>query len=156
MRKIIFSALLLASLTGCQSDDPATTNNNPVAVDFALVGRENLYGNGSEQISESNLVINDTPAWQALLDQMTTANTLPLDFGNTDIDFSQWTVVAVFDQVQMSGGYAIDVVSIESDNTSVIVDVEKSNGGEGAEATVITQPYHIVKMPKTNLPVTFE
>ncbi|PZR19536.1 MAG: hypothetical protein DI539_13655 [Flavobacterium psychrophilum] len=159
MRKIIFSGLLLAAMVSCQNDDASTTNNSnsdPSLVEFTSVGKENLYGNGAEEINESNLVINDNAAWQDLLGQMTTVNDLPFGFGDPNVDFSQWTVIATFDKVQMSGGFAIDVVSVTEENGGVVVDVEKTGGGSGAEATVITQPFHIVKIPKTNLPVTFE
>ncbi|MHA3788105.1 protease complex subunit PrcB family protein [Flavobacterium hauense] len=159
MRKIIFSGLLLAAMVSCQSDDAATTNsqkNDPVVLEFTSVGKENLYGNGAEDIGESNLVINDNDAWQNLLAEMTAVNTLPLNFGDTNIDFSQWTVIATFDKIQSYGGFSIDVVSVTEGDTQIVVDVEKSSGGPGAAATVITQPFHIVKIPKTSLPVTFE
>lgn len=159
MRKIIFSGLLLAALMGCQSDDPEATNNqngDPVAVAFTSVGKENLYGNGAEDIDESNLVINDSSAWQDLLDQMTFVNDLPPGFGDTNVDFEQWTVIASFDQIQSYGGFSIDVISVTEKDGQIVVDIEKSGGGQGAATTVITQPFHIVKIPKTTLPVTFE
>jgi hypothetical protein len=159
MRKIIFSGLLLTVLIGCQSDDPQATNGqngDPVAVEFTSVGKENLYGNGVEEINESNLVINDAAAWQDLLDQMTLVNDLPTGFGDTNIDFTQWTVIASFDQIQSYGGFSIDVMSVTEEDEQIVVDIEKSGGGQGAAATVITQPFHIVKIPKTTLPVTFE
>jgi len=156
MRRIIFSALLLAAMVGCQNDDAATTNNEPALLEFTVVGKENLYGNGAEDIDEGNLVINDDASWQALLGKMTAVNNLPSNFGDTNIDFSQWTVIASFDQIQAYGGYSVDVVSVTEEDEQIVVDIEKSGGGQGAAATVITQPFHIVKIPKTTLPVTFE
>lgn len=156
MRKIIFSGLLLAAMVSCQSDDAATTNNEPVLLEFTAIGKENLYGNGVEDIDEGNIVINDNEAWQNLLEHMTAVNGLPWNFGNTEIDFSQWTVIATFDKIQAYGGFSIDVVSVSKEEAQVIVDIEKSSGGSGAAATIITQPFHIVRIPKTTLPITFE
>jgi hypothetical protein len=155
MKKIIFSGLLLATMVSCQSDDAATTNNNSIAIDFGTLGKENLYGNGVEGINESNIVVNDDTSWEILLDQMTTVNNLPWNFG-PNVDFTQSTVIATFDKVQMSGGFAIDIISVTEGNGKVVVDIEKSEGGEGAATAIITQPYHIVIIPKTTLPVTFE
>ncbi|MFP9100133.1 protease complex subunit PrcB family protein [Flavobacterium sp. RHBU_24] len=155
MKKIVLFAALAFAATGCQDDGANTLTTDPVAIEFSQVGKSDLYGNGAENIEGGNLVINADADWQALLTQMAAVNPLPEGF-NADVDFSQFTVIAAFDPIRPNGGHFIDVVSVATTGAAVTVDVNSSGPEGGNATTVMTQPYHIIKIPKTTLPVAFE
>ena len=55
-------------------------------------------------------------------------------------------VIAIFDRVYGNGGNSIDITNITEFETNIIVTVE--NLQTGNTSSVVTQPYHIVKIPK--------
>ncbi len=156
MKRIILSAALAVSLYGCQSDEsaPLSTNDGPVAVEFTEVGNNEMMG--SENFTASNLVIDNEADWNALKMQMDAYNHFSAGFTETDIDFAAYRIIAVIDEVRLSGGYDIFVTAVTESDRQVVVDVQHTEGGAGAGATVITQPFHIVKIPQGDLPVVFE
>lgn len=129
-------------------------NNETGMITTQQIAKGNLHGSGEEGISKQNLVITNAKDWQALVLQMNRVNTVSEQFAETDINFSDYDVIAVFSDVKGSGGYRID---LEVHNTSkhTVVKV-KQKSPEGIATSVITQPYCIVKIPKTTLPVIFE
>lgn len=155
MKKLLLCAVLAFVAVSCQ-DDENTPENQPANITFTQVSKSELYGNGAENISQGNVVVNTTAQWQELLDKMTAVNDLPEDFTDTDIDFGQYTVIASFDEVKPNGGFAVNVTSVVNTGESVTVTVAYFSGGDGTGATVMNQPYHIVKIPKTTLPIIFE
>lgn len=118
------------------------------------IGTGCLYGGGSEGVLEQNLVITDSVTWNALKAQMNTVNNATYNFTEQTIDFTQWTVLAAFDQVRPSGGHALSFTSIIANYTQIVATVTDTHPN-GAATTVITQPYTIVKIPVSNLPITF-
>ena len=156
MKRIILTMALGLSLFGCQSEESEllAANDGPVAVEFTQIGKNEMMG--AENVPEANLVIDNAEDWNTLKAQMDQFNQYTSGFDETEIDFSLYRVIAVIDEVRMYGGYSIDVVSVSNDRDRIVVDVERSEGGPGAGATVITQPFHIVKIPVSDLPVVFE
>jgi hypothetical protein len=73
-----------------------------------------------------------------------------------DIDFSVYTVIAVSDERHSYGGHDITISSIVQGGNAITVSVIATAPGEGNVTAAETQPLHIVKIPKTTLPVTFE
>jgi hypothetical protein len=156
MKKIMLVAALTFAAVGCQNDEsPNDVTTDPVAIEFAHVGKSELYGNGAENIAGGNLVINSDADWQILLTKMGTVNPLPEGFG-ADVNFAESTVIAAFDPVQNNGGHSIDIVSVVEADRQITVDITNLGPEGGNATTVMTQPYHIIKIPKTTLPVVFE
>jgi len=148
MKQIITILSILFLFTSCSND-----NSNAQELQFSLIAKsENL--NGSEGISRSNLVIKDAEAWNNLITKMNSKNNLSKDFTETVIDFTKYQIIAVIDEVRPYNGYYIEIKSITENNNQFVVKVEQLNAG--GIATVITQPYHIVKMPKTSKKVVFK
>ena len=151
MKTPIFLVCLCALIMGCsEGDDPAAF----VPVDATVIGTGNLFGNGAEGISEQNLVISTTEAWNDLLTQMNSVNNVTDDFTETNIDFNQYRVIAVFDEVRGNGGFRIDL-DIWSDTNQIVVQVTDL-APQGNATTVIAQPFHVVKIALSDLPVVFQ
>ncbi len=142
--------VLLEVITGCSIENQ---NFNAISISTTLIGKGNLFGNSAENIDKQNMVIRDTATWNQLLDKMNTANTVSNTFTETDIDFDNFTVIAVFDAVQPNGGHSIDITSIIEFETTIFVKIE--NLQQGDATSVITQPYHIVKISKGDKPIAF-
>ncbi|WP_294818869.1 protease complex subunit PrcB family protein [uncultured Flavobacterium sp.] len=157
MKRIILAAAMAVSLYSCQDDDSgpiATTNNGPVAVTFTEIGNQELMG--SENFEVPRLVIDNEADWNALKAQMDLYNPYSAGFTENDIDFSQYKVIAVIDELRTSGGYDITIASVSRDREQITVHIEHSDSGPGNAASVLTQPFHIVKIPYSPLPVVFE
>lgn len=144
---ILLSVLVLS----CNSDDD---NSPTVNIESTLIAKENLYGNGDEGILKQNMVITDQSSWNDLIAQMNSVNNVSNSFSETDIDFSEYMIIAVFDEIKESGGHSLEL-NITSNPENIIVNVTEI-APEGNAATVMTQPYHIVKISTSELPIIFE
>lgn len=130
-------------------DDEQLENKNQI--NFQLIGKGNLTGNYTAQ---QNTVITNTTQWNNFLNQIDGQNNHPsTDFTETNIDFNQFMVIVVIDAVYPNGGHSVDIMTVDENSQNIEVDVEKLL--QGNVTTVVTQPYHIVKIPKILKPVIF-
>lgn len=151
MKNKILIILLSIFVLSCNSDD---SNSGTINIESTLIAKESLFGNGEEGINEQNLVISDTNTWNDLISQMNSVNNVSENFSEIDIDFSEYKVIAIFDDVKPNGGYSLDV-NIVSNSENIIVNTILSQP-EGNATTVITQPFIIVKISNSELPIIFE
>jgi len=149
--KNILIILLSIFVLSCSSDDD---NSNSTNIESTLIAKDNLYGNGAEGITEQNLIISNQTAWNNLISQMNSVNNVSDSFTVTDINFSEYTIIAVFDEIKGNGGHSLEL-SITSNSDHIIVNVTDLVP-EGNATTVITQPFHIVKISNSDLPIIFE
>lgn len=150
MKQIFFIFIILLAFVSCNSDDSDQDSSN---VTYTEIIKGDFY-NGENSNPKANLVIQDQTIWNNVLSKMNLlmpANTI---FPDTNINFTKYQVIAVFDQIRNYGGYSIDITKITETRNRIIIKVEQLK--PGGIATVITQPYHIVKMPKSNKKVIFE
>jgi len=74
------------------------------------------------------------------------------------VDFQTEMIVAVFSGEKPTGGYSIEITRIQEDSTNHVLEavVHESNPPPGAMVIqALTQPHHIVKLTRVELPVTF-
>ncbi len=142
--KTLFFTLGIFLILSCSQPDE-TTN-----ISFTEIGKGALYGNGEEGIPQSNLVITNNTDWQNLMDQMNTVNNVTDDFTETDIDFDAYEIIAIFLDVKPSG-WEVKITEIIKDDANI--HVYKTD--EEFIYSVMTQPFHIVKIPKSHKPVIF-
>src|SRR5690606_41096266 len=95
--KNVFIVLSFFLMIGCKKEEiPNNGNNNnifqPTAISFVEIGKGALYGNGAEEISQSNLVITDSVVWQSLLTQMDSVNNVSDSFSEINVDFSNYMI----------------------------------------------------------------
>lgn len=150
MKSLLF-LLVLSIFIGCDNkdDDFVSLTISPI-----LIGDGNLYGNGKENLTKQNLIISNNNAWTELMDKMNSANNETANFTETEIDFSHFILLAAFDEIKMSGGYAIEITSIVENRHDLTVTIRR-HAPEGVVYTVITQPYYIVKIPTTDKRIIF-
>jgi len=112
-------------------------------------------GYSSGHTSPAYYVIQDTETWAGVWNQHVQFMLDPMP--TPPIDFSTYTIVAVFMGEVSTGGYAIRVYDIVDAGPSIIVKVEKTEPGLGCIVTqAFTQPFHMVQIAKTDKPVYFE
>jgi hypothetical protein len=151
MKKNVLTILLSIFVLSCNSND---NNSGMVNIESTLISKGNLFGNGAEGIIEQNLIIADQISWNNLITQMNSANNVSNSFTETNIDFSEYIVIAVFEQIKVNGGHSLEL-NIISNSENIIVSVTNL-GANGNATALITQPYHIVKIKNSDLPILFE
>jgi len=122
----------------------------------AKVPFEVIHSGSYSAITEKReLIINSDADYQKLmievyknLDQMPR---IPV------VDFKKNSLVAVFMAQKTSGGYMINIDSITESSVGLTVNVTESSPGKGCTVTdALTQPYEIVKIPKTEEKTVFK
>lgn len=74
------------------------------------------------------------------------------------VDFQTEMIVAVFLGEKMTGGYGVEITKIEESRQKRILSVTIRESKPPADAMLtqaLTQPFHIVKLKKVELPATF-
>ena len=112
------------------------------------IAKGNLSGSGN--VEKQNTVITTKADWAVLLAKMSTPNPMP-SLG--EIDFEQYQVIAVIDVVRTTGGWSIDITDITEHADKIVVTYSNLNTGDAT--AVVTQPYHIVRIPKSDKVVEF-
>lgn len=164
MRKIFLVALASLGLMACSNDDSNSTEQDfePVTLDISTLLQDtilhnNLGGNGQEGIGAENRVISNVSQWNQLIDEIDYTddgvNGIVATLEAVTIDFDNEDVLAVFEEIKNYGGYSIDIVKVEEQEKKVVVTIDRLL--KGGDATVITQPFHIVKIAKVNKPIVF-
>lgn len=159
MKIIILTFLsIFGFVVSCKSYKTTTENTKTDAkmaqTEIKTIAKGNLYGSGAEGLSEQNLIIENQADWDGLMAQMNSVNTVSNQFSETKIDFSKYTVIAVFAKVKSSGGHSIEL-EITPTKETTIVNVSHL-APQGMATSVMTQPYAIVKIPKSDLPIVFQ
>jgi hypothetical protein len=120
-------------------------------LDFTTIS----VGTHSGYINQTNLTIQDSQAWVDLWNQHMVFMVEPLP--PPEVDFSTNTVIAVFMGEVSTGGYALRIYQVVETESSIVVKMERTEPGPTCIVPqVLTQPYHIVQIAKTEKPVTFD
>ncbi|WP_041566862.1 hypothetical protein [Nonlabens dokdonensis] len=148
MKNYLF-LLSLFLFISCNNDDDVNeepaTQTGPIT--FTTISQEVL--SGDEGVVQSNLVINNASDWIALMNQMDSQNIISR-FTETNIDFNNYTVVAIFLDARPYRWF-VEITSITENLNDIIVTSEESGGNFPA----VSQGFHIVKIPKTTNPFVF-
>lgn len=152
MKKLFLMVCLLLGITACSSDEnlqieeqQGINESTTIKVEFENVLHSALHS--EHPLAQNHLVIENASDWKILQDQIRIV-------AQTVIDFNQYTVIAVFDQARTDTGCTIDIVAVTELATNVEIAVDRLN--KVGIALSPSLPYHIVKIPKTNKPLTFK
>ena len=149
MKTIILILSLFISL-GCNNSDPQTPFQS-TEITFTEIGKGALFGNGVENISQTSFLINNQTEWQNLMNQMDSVNNISDTFPETNIDFETYSIVAVFLEIK-SNGWEVVINTIIENEDNITISTQETE----FVSTVITQPFHIVKIPKTTKEIVTE
>lgn len=137
MKKLVAFSLLLLMITSCKINI-ITNIQTDLAISFEILKQE-AYG-GKE--NKTNVVIKSQQQLDTLYKELGLA-------AAPKVDFEKNNVVALFMGQKNTGGYSISIKGISIENDTTIVKI-KETMPEGMAATVITAPYCIAIIPKTD------
>ncbi|MDO4783136.1 MAG: hypothetical protein Q4A09_07970 [Capnocytophaga felis] len=131
--------LLLLVIIGCGKKMNETIQD----ITFTTIAKGTLYGNGKENINKSNSIISSQSDFNDLIFKMSSVNDISNTLAEKEIDFSQYQIIAIFDEIK-SSGTSIMIKRIVEHKDYIKVFINEIIKDEA----VINQPYHIVKTPK--------
>ena len=115
-----------------------------------LIAKGNL--SGSENIKKQNTVITATGSeWDDFVWTVPAFGPMPESI--KDVDFNQYQVIAVVDVIHSNGGWSLDITDITEYDDKIVVTY--SNLKTGNDTDALSQPYHIVKIPKSDKKIEF-
>ncbi|HMS65925.1 MAG TPA: hypothetical protein PKD83_11815 [Ignavibacteria bacterium] len=123
-----------------------------VIIDPILIGKGSITI--TEGLSQQNVVITDTCAWNELKSKMDYVNYVSGSFTETEINFSDYMILASLSEIRGIGGCSIEMILIEE--FSEIIEVTIENKIPRIGLAIVCQDYHIVKIPKTNKHIIFK
>lgn len=107
-------------------------------------------GDASNQLTGRQVAIRTTAEWQALWKDHAPGEKPPV------VDFGSRMVVGVFLGSKPSTGYQVEVVGVQSEGDTLIVNYLERQPARGMlTAQVLTEPFHLVTVPKHGGPVKF-
>ena len=122
---------------------------------FTSLIKGNLFGNGAEGFKKENIVISSKEEWRSFLSKMDTTNKVSKAFENA-IDFSKEMVLVCMDKVRNSGGFSVEIMEAVKEADTLLIKVQSKGPKPMAMVTaVMIQPYHIIKIKKTNRRIKF-
>ena len=138
----LFFSLLLPAAEAC--------SNSALTLDFFRIGGGRYGGINNRQF----LTVSSEEQWKALWGEIN-GNILPLP-PTPSVDFAKYTLAAIFQGLQRSGGYSISVerVTEEEDRIAVAV-LEVEPGPRNIVTMALSSPWEVVAFPRTEKHVIF-
>jgi hypothetical protein len=136
--------LVIAFFTNCNDDSNTFIERE---LEIITIGKGTLSGSGLENIANEQLIVSDKITWDNLLIKIDAINNTSSTFSETDINFENYIIIAVFEELK-DGGWTIDITKVLEQENNILVQLENLNTGDGT--LVQEQPFHIIKVEKTN------
>lgn len=148
-----FPVLLLIYLLVNCSTSKDTELKTEIDMNYTVLKEGNLFGAGEEGFEAGAITANNAEQSNLIIQQMNSINEEIKDDIIPNIHFFDASmVVFIVDKVRGSGGHSITVENITSTGKEIIV-YAKNNAPSGPASTVMTQPYIILQLDKSTLPV---
>jgi len=164
MKNILKIAILSMVLINCSNNDNDNNvpNNNepttfePQNIDFvSIIKDEGSVSRPEGSIFYSgrqNIIFTNSTEWDFFLNNFSSYELNK--FIETDIDFTTYQILVVINDEKQTGGWSIEITTITEFENEIKVIIVTSDIGN--DTTIMSQPYHIVKIPKTNKNVVFD
>ena len=144
MKAIIFNIFILVLLTGCNDGD----NDLNKLVDFETIERDFYSGEDTPQ----NVIVNNINEWEDLWEK--TVNWTPDELPS--VNFGESMVLAVYMGEKTSGGFNVEILEVKETEELIIVVTKFTNPEtEQGLTTALTQPFHMIKIGKTDKEIIF-
>jgi hypothetical protein len=152
MKTLFLSLVLLFSISCNKIDDE--NSFEPQTITPVLIGKGDLLSAFSSNPVQQNIIITNTTEWNNFIVGMNNPNNLSKNFSEINVDFNNFQIIAVFDNIKQTGGFSIDITNVVENPNNIVVTIKHLL--TGGDNTIITQPFHIVKIPKTIKPIVFQ
>lgn len=148
MKTLITNFFLLLLISCNNSTEIQNVTNQTITP--VLIGKSSITN--PEPPLQNTLVINQMQ-WNQLLASMNAVNNVSINFTETNVDFNNYDVIAVFRNPISNSTSSIDITNITENQINRIVTVQKLRDGISND---VAQPFHIVKISKSTKPVIFQ
>lgn len=106
---------------------------------FSTVAKGDL----SEQQTAKQVTVRTDAEWKALWKDHAPAGKMPA------VDFNKTMVVGIFLGAKPSDGHDVEIVGVRTEEQDLVVEyVQKQPGRGTVAAQILTEPYHLVSLPK--------
>lgn len=145
MKYIISTLLILATLFSCSDDfDNVTLSTTTVA-------KGNYYPYQDIEDVKEYIVIANEIHWNNIKTKIQTSDLL-----EDNIDFTTYTVIAVIDEVQNTGGYSVNIESVVEQENEIVVGTNFTFPSDtGGVTQALSRPFHFIKVNKIDKTVEF-
>ena len=100
-------------------------------------------GDMSGHQNAKQVVIRTAAEWNAVWKEHSATEKLPA------VDFASSMVVGIFLGTKPSAGHAVEIVAVRTVDKDVVVEYVQKQPGRGTMAAqILTEPYHLVSVPK--------
>ena len=123
--------------------------DDSMKIEFIEIGKG--FTGVNNDISQ-NLIITSQEDWNKSLNYF--SGEIIEEFSKITINFKEYIIVGIITNNKSDTGYSVTINEILDSDNSVNVYSEMSNSGSGY--TIIVQPFHIVKIPRTHKPIEFK
>jgi hypothetical protein len=158
LRELLAKLLLLVILTPLSLSpwvamalDQGATSSPDQKVSFSTIAK----GAQSGIVVPRHLVIRDRGAWEKLWTEHTSIFIPPPP--PPPVDFSSEMVVGVYSGEKPTGGFSVEIREVHRTKAGLIVRYVEEGPSPGAmTSSVLTQPFHLIRLDRTPQPVDFE
>mgnify|MGYP003591815695 CR=1 FL=1 len=150
MKTLILSLVLFLSLSCNNSDDNQPATNVATPITPTLIGKNSISNPNSPL---QNTLITNQAQWDTLLASMNAVSNVSATFTETNINFTNFDIIAVFRNPISNSASTVDITGINENQNERVVIVQNLTNGISSD---VAQPYHIVRIPKSAKPVVFQ
>lgn len=141
---LILSFIGILFLQSCKTTAEVPTGNS--LVDFEVLAEGFLYINETEDFSQEIKIVRSEIELVALLEKMNRDNET---VEKPSVNFQNTMLLFCFDRVRGTSGHSIEVKLINETEAQISVHL-KHTGPKDMAAEVITQPFTIISIDKTD------
>lgn len=151
MKQILFFALsIFAFLYSCGTNESKQTENTASKVDFEIIKTGVLHGAGEEGFSQEAVKVSNTDEFNQIQSKINSVNKEVEDgIISNESFFDEQMLVFVFDKVRGTSGYKFKVEHTLVQNDTITISAFSKKPDEPA-ASIMTQPFQLLKMEKMN------
>lgn len=148
---LVFSSVLLFGMNCSSSKKTAIIT--PRDMTYTTIKSGNMFGAGEEGFAAGIIAASNTVDMNFLIKKINGVNDEIKESLISDVHFfDESMLLFIFDKVRGSGGHVIQVETITNTGTEISVAV-KEIAPNGPASTVLSQPYTILQLKKSTLPV---
>lgn len=152
MKNLFMSLVLFLSLSCNNNDDNNNVGFVPQTITPSLIGKGELFVPYNNINVQQNINITNQSDWNNFINVLGNSGNPSFILSETVIDFNNFEIIAIFDNVKPTGGNSVDITSIIENVDNISITIQRLQSGD---ATVVTQPFHIVKVPISSKPLIY-
>lgn len=141
---------LLIPLAACAAGAVGTVAAEGAALPFSTVAK----GSASGILEPLQVAIRTRDAWLAFWARHTRGRVQPPSA--PPVDFSREMIVGIFLGERATGGYEIEITTVERGGSHLRIHYRSKSPDPGAMVTqALTQPHHVIKLVRDDGPLVF-